>query len=178
MCVVEIVFVTLPPSLSLPLGVEACREAYWYVFWSRRVEVLGASGRRAILSEQTLSTLLHVNISIQSNATTLQLRAGKYLPCRAAAGLWETDLGLHLWDPLLGPCWITCVYEDARHAWDFWNLPCLTRLNNPIESSNISKPLLGVGTAALVFSRYNKGNPVQVTFTVWWSSTVLRKISW
>lgn len=60
---------------------------------------------RAFLhSEQTLSTLPHVNISIQSNATSLQLRAGKSLLCCAAASLGGTDLGLGLWDLLLAPC--------------------------------------------------------------------------
>jgi len=79
-------------------------EAFWYVFWSCRAEVLVASGRRAILRcEQPLSTLPHVNISIQSDANSLNFMAGKPLPCFATAGLRVTDLGFGLRDLLLGP---------------------------------------------------------------------------
>lgn len=65
---------------------------------------------------------------------------------------------------------MTCVYDEVRHSWDFGSLPCLAHLNNPIESSSITKPLLRVGTAMLVFSRYSKGNPMQVSLMMYYNA--------
>jgi len=40
--------------------------------------------------------------------------------------------------------------------------------NNPTESSSVAKPALRVGTAMLVFSSNSKGNPIDVSFPVYY----------